>query len=79
MGGVWGDWEGDGCGGGGGVTELKVFALLSFLCLYVNIFFNFDKKGRLPIQKMNPKNTKLSKKRPITHKEFFRKPPLFES
>ena len=70
-----GDWEGD--GGGGGFTEMKVFALISLLCLSVNIFFFFDKKGRLPIKKMNPKNTRLSKKTTITHKEFNHKNPTF--
>ena len=73
--GVWDDWEGD--GRGGGFTEMKVFALLSLLCLYVNIFFFFDKNGRLPIKKMNLKNTRLSKKTPITHKEFNQKIPTF--
>ena len=56
-----GDWEGD--GGGGDLTEMKVFALLPFLCLYVYIFLIFDKKGRLPIRNMNQKTPNFQKKR----------------
>ena len=65
-----GDWEGD---GGGGFTEMKVFALLSFVCLYVYIFLIFDKKGRLPIRNMNPKTLNFQKKTSITHSEFNKK------
>ena len=71
-----GDWEGD---GGGGFTEMKVFALLSFLCLYVYIFLIFDKKGRLPIGNMNPKTPNFQKKRRLPNLNLIEKPPLFES
>ena len=38
------------------------FFLYFFSCLYVYIFFIFDKKGRLPFGNMNPKILNLKKK-----------------
>ena len=72
--GVWDDWEGDGRGGIYRDESLCSLITFMFVCQYL---FFFDKKGRLPIKKMNPKNTRLSKKTPITHKEFNQKIPTF--
>ena len=62
--------------GGGIYRDESLCSLITFMFVCQYLFF-FDKKGRLPIKKMNPKNTRLSKKTPITHKEFNQKIPTF--
>ena len=69
-----GDWEGD--GGGGGFTDMKVFALLSFLCLYVHIFSFLTKRVDFLLG-IRTQNHKTFRKNLITNSKFNLKTTTF--